>query len=71
MKNNIAKIVSVFLLTFLLFGCEEFLKEDPRSLLSPNSFFNSDAEAKAYVNGVYATYMFDQSLYNTVGLSRL
>jgi len=70
MKNKIAKIVSVFLVSLVLFGCEEFLKEDPRSLLSPNNFFNSDVEAQAYVNGVYATYMFNSDLYNVVGISK-
>jgi len=70
MKNKVYKILSVLLITLALFGCEEFLQEDPRDLLSPNNFFNSDAEAKAYINGIYATYMFNSSLYNVVGLSR-
>src|SRR5690606_9604540 len=51
-------------------GCNEFLEEDPRALLSPNNFYNSDAEAKAAVNGIYATYMFNVNLYNVVGLSK-
>lgn len=70
MKKIVLKILSVVLITLTLFGCEEFLMEDPKSLLSPNNFFNSDEEAGLYINGVYSTYMFHQSLYNTVGLSR-
>lgn len=70
MKNKILKILSALFITFLLFGCDEFLSEDPRDILSPNNFFNSDAEAKAAVNGVYGSYMFDAQLYNVVGLSR-
>lgn len=70
MKKQIIKILAVFILSFWISGCQDFLMEEPRSLLSPNNFFNSDAEAKSYINGVYSTYMFDQSLYNTVGLSR-
>ena len=70
MRTIIYKILPVFFLPLLLLSCEEFLKEDPRDILSPNNFFNSDAEAKSAINGVYATYMFDQQLYNTVGLSR-
>ena len=70
MKKKLIKILPVFLIALTLFGCEEFLQEEPKALLSPDNFFNSDEEAKLYVNGVYATYMFDQSLYNTVGLSR-
>jgi hypothetical protein len=69
MKTKILKILSIFLIT-LFFGCEEFLKEEPRALLSPTVFFNSDVEAKAYVNGIYSTYMFDVGLYNVIGLSR-
>ncbi|MFW6328262.1 MAG: hypothetical protein ACOC2F_08135 [Bacteroidota bacterium] len=49
MKTKIIKILSIFFVT-LFFGCEEFLKEEPRALLSPTVFFNSDVEAKAYVN---------------------
>ncbi len=70
MKDKIFKILAAFFITLALLGCEEFLQEKPKALLSPNNFFNSDEEAKLYVNGIYATYMFAQSLYNTVGLSR-
>ena len=70
MKKQTIKILAVLILSFWISGCQDYLMEEPRSLLSPNNFFNSDVEAKQYVNGVYGTYMFDQSLYNTVGLSR-
>lgn len=70
MKNYILKIFLIVFAGICFSGCQEFLEEEPRDLLSPNNFFNSDAEAKAYLNGVYSTYMFDESLYNTVGLSR-
>ena len=70
MKKKIIKILSVFLVALSLFGCEKFLEEDPRALLSPANFFNSDDEAKLYINGIYATYMFRQLLYNTIGLSK-
>lgn len=67
---NIKYILSVIFTILLFTGCNEFLQEDPRGLLSPNNFYNSDAEAKAAVNGIYATYMFDSDLYNVVGLSK-
>ncbi len=70
MKKTVFKILSVFFLSLMLFGCEEFLKEEPKALLSPNNFFNSDDEAKAYINGIYSTYMFNSSLYNVVGISK-
>ncbi len=55
---------------FMLFGCDQFLEEEPRALLSPNNFYNSDAEAKAAVNGIYATFFNSDDLYHVVGLSR-
>jgi hypothetical protein len=61
---TIAAITSVLL---ALASCDDFLKEDPRNLLSPDNFFNSDAEAVAAVNGLYRNYM-DNSLYRNVGL---
>lgn len=70
MKSKIFKIISILVISLLLANCEDFLKEEPKSLLSPTVFFNSDTEAKAYINGVYSTYMFNASLYNVVGLSR-
>ena len=70
MKNIVFKILSVLFISLLFVSCEEFLKEDPRDILSPNNFYNSDVEAKAAVNGIYGTYMFTQDLYQTVGLSR-
>ncbi len=70
MKNIIYKSVLILVVIFSSVGCNEFLEEDPRALLSPNNFYNSDAEAKAAVNGIYATYMFNVNLYNVVGLSK-
>src|SRR5690606_17276690 len=70
MKNIVHKISVVSLALFLAFGCNSFLEEDPRGLLSPDNFYNSDAEANAAVNGIYATFMFNVNLYNVVGLSK-
>ena len=70
MKNILSKLTLAIFALFMFSGCEQFLKEDPRDILSPNNFFNSDAEARLYVNGVYATFFKStQNLYNTVGLS--
>lgn len=55
-----------FFLIFLA-SCDDFLKEDPRNLLSPNNFFNSDAEATAAVNGLYFSWM-NGNLYRGRGL---
>ena len=69
MKNIRYIVPAIFLVVFLT-SCDDFLKEDPRGILSPDNFYNSDAEAKAAVNGIYATYMFNSDLYNVVGLSK-
>lgn len=53
-----------------IISCDKFLEEDPRSLIAPNNFYNSDLELKAAVNGIYATYFNNAGLYNVVGLSR-
>ena len=54
MKLNLLNF-SVFLLLFsFTIGCEEFLEEDFRDGLSPQTFYNSEAEATMAVNGVYA-----------------
>ncbi len=70
MKNNIFRIRSIFFAILLLVGCDSFLEEEPRAKISPNNFYNSDAEVKSAVNGIYTTYFLSGSLYNVVGLSR-
>ena len=70
MEKILLKISYLFIAVIMLYGCENFLTEDPRDILSPANFFNSDAEAKAAVNGIYSTYFLTQDLYQTVGLSR-
>ena len=70
MKNQFyTAIISLFVLISFV-RCDSLLEEDPRSLLAPDNFYNSDAELKAAVNGIYATYFNDAGLYNVVGLSR-
>jgi hypothetical protein len=61
---KVARITTIFL---ILTSCEDFLKEDPRNLLSPANFFNSDAEAMAAVNGLYFGLM-DGNLYRNRGV---
>jgi hypothetical protein len=70
MKNIFNSVISMMVMLLLLTSCEAFLEEDPRSQLSPNNFFNSDAEATAAVNGIYATFYSSNQLYHVMGLSR-
>lgn len=45
--------LSIIILFILLSGCQNFLQEDPKGLLTPKTFYNSDDEVKAAVNGIY------------------
>ena len=47
-------IILYFYIIFSCFGCEEFLEEDPKSLISPQTFFASENDARQAVNGIYA-----------------
>lgn len=69
MKKLLHTVIAFFMILSLL-QCDSFLQEEPRSLISPENFYNSDAELKAAVNGIYATYFNDDGLYDVVGLSR-
>ncbi|MFK7983601.1 MAG: RagB/SusD family nutrient uptake outer membrane protein [Saprospiraceae bacterium] len=49
------------------FSCEEFLEEDPRALISPETFFASENDARQAMNGIYAI-LKNNSIYGQVGL---
>ena len=52
------KYFSIALLTILcgmLTSCEDFLKEDPKGLVTPDNFFKNEAEANLALNGLQAT----------------
>ncbi|MEM8967094.1 MAG: RagB/SusD family nutrient uptake outer membrane protein, partial [Bacteroidota bacterium] len=69
MKNFQYKSVLIILLLFASFGCETFLTEEPRDIVSPSNFFNSAAEVKSAVNGLYDLY-HNNSLHKKIGLDR-
>ena len=69
MENKIKNILPLIFILFLTVGCEDYLEEDPRDILSPDNFFNSDAEAKAAVNGLYVP-LYDGDLYGSYGLNK-
>lgn len=49
-------IILTFILGFGIQGCDEFLKEDVRGIISPNNFYNSDQEAIQAANGLYGIF---------------
>lgn len=62
--------IAVISFAFMIFaGCESFLAEEPRDVLSPESFFNSDKEVRQAINGVYAP-LYNGSLYGSYGIKR-
>ena len=64
------KTKNIFLYVLLIFAslsCEDFLEEDPRSLISPETFFASENDARQAVQGMYAI-LKNNSLYGQGGL---
>jgi hypothetical protein len=55
--------------TLFLSSCDDFLKEKPKSITNPDTFFNSDSAVKAAVNGLYKLY-HNNSLWGKIGLDR-
>ncbi|WP_026903156.1 RagB/SusD family nutrient uptake outer membrane protein [Pedobacter glucosidilyticus] len=51
--KNIYKVICLGLGLFLA-SCEKFLEENPKSLISTTNFYQTNADALAAVNGVYA-----------------
>lgn len=49
---NIYMMSIIVLLTFL--GCDNFLEEEPRGLITPDEFFKSEAEANLAIDGLVA-----------------
>lgn len=43
------------LLVLANFSCTDFLTEEPKSSLSPETFYNDDAQARMGVNGIYSS----------------
>lgn len=67
MRKYLYKAAGIASAFIIVASCDDFLKEDPRNLLSPENFFNSDAEAMAAVNGLYFSLM-DNNIYRGRGL---
>ena len=64
------KTKNIFLYIFVVFsffGCEEFLEEDPRAIVAPETFFASDNDARQAIQGTYAI-LKNNSIYGQVGL---
>jgi len=65
MKSKI--YLALLLLAIGFASCETFLEENPRDIISPTNFFNSESDARAAVTGVYAI-LKNNAIYGQVGL---
>ncbi|MEM6844616.1 MAG: RagB/SusD family nutrient uptake outer membrane protein [Bacteroidota bacterium] len=69
MKNLRNKSFIIIPLLFIALSCESFLTEEPRDIVSPSNFFNSEPEVKSAVNGLYNIFK-ERSLHRNIGLYR-
>lgn len=53
-KRYLLKIAMLLAIAISLSGCEKFLEEDMKSSASASNFYETEGEAQAAVNGVYA-----------------
>ncbi|SEQ09045.1 RagB/SusD family nutrient uptake outer membrane protein [Neolewinella agarilytica] len=65
MKNSFYLTILLLFVSFT--SCESFLEEDPRDIISPTNFFNSESDARAAVTGIYAI-LKNNAIYGQVGL---
>lgn len=65
MKINYITIYLLLLLSTI--GCEGFLEEKPKDIISPENFFASEADARQAVTGLYSI-LKNNSIYGQVGL---
>jgi hypothetical protein len=63
------RLLVLTLVLFLTSGCNDFLAEEPRDVLSPDGFFTSEQEVRAAVNGLYVP-LYDNALYGSYGIKR-
>lgn len=64
------KYLSILFVVLVFFpSCKKMLEENPKSILNPDQFFNSDGEAIAAVNGAYSTCytIFGDGIANDIG----
>lgn len=69
MKHTKSRLFTIICLFILAISCDNFLTEEPRDVVSPDNFFNSDQEVKSAVNGLYDLYK-NNSIWGKIGLDR-
>lgn len=69
MKTYIKSLFLLVALGFAVGGCDKYLEEEPRDLVSPSNFFNTASEFELAVVGLYDIYK-SGSLHGNIGLFR-
>jgi len=64
---TIRKIFFSLFLMLSFFSCQDFLEEEPKALISPETFFASENDARQAMNGIYAI-LKNNSIYGQGGL---
>ncbi|MFV0591014.1 MAG: RagB/SusD family nutrient uptake outer membrane protein [Draconibacterium sp.] len=59
MKKYILKISYLIAILVTISSCDKFLEEEPKTFLSPDFYFQSEAQINAAVNGIY-TFLDDR-----------
>lgn len=65
MKSRI--YITLLILAAGIWSCENFLEENPKDIISPTNYFNSESDGRAAVTGVYAI-LKNNAIYGQVGL---
>ena len=53
MKKILSPLNWLIAAALTLVACDSFLKEDPKTFLNPESYYQNEKQALAAVNGVY------------------
>jgi len=69
MRHSIQLWALLVAIGFSLTGCDTYLEEEPRDLVSPSNFFNTPSEFELAIVGLYDIYK-DNSLHGKIGLDR-
>ena len=65
----ITKYILILVIGTMLIGCDSYLEEDPKSITSPDTFFNTIEEFELAIVGLYDTWGQDY-LHGSIGLYR-
>jgi len=69
--HNMKRIAFLLVVMIALFGCEDYLEEDPRTQVDINSFYQNESDALAGLSGAYAQLKSTNGYYRQQFLSNI